>query len=250
MFLLKSRIRNLNLPIDCQIKLFDQTIIPLLLYGSEIWGPENCSIIEKLHTDFLRSILSVKRSTPLYMLYGELGRFPLMIHIKTRMVNFWLRLMHGNQNKLSYRIYKALLADHICGTYNHKWITFVESIFNETGFSYVWLLQNNHHPKNLNLVISERLKNQYFQVWADTVHHSGKSVCYRMFKNSINLEPYLLILPENMKNTFIKYRTSNHRLPIETGRWENITRSERVCTLCDKNLIGDEYHYVFECDFF
>ena len=33
MHLLYKRIRNLNIPLDLQIKLFDQTIVPILLYG-------------------------------------------------------------------------------------------------------------------------------------------------------------------------------------------------------------------------
>ena len=36
-----------------------------------------------------------------------------------------------------------------------------------------------------------------------------------------------------------KFRTSNLHLPIETGRWYNIPRAERICHLC-KETIGDE----------
>ena len=40
MHLLK-RIHTLNIPLDLQLKLFDDTIVPILLYGSEVWGFEN-----------------------------------------------------------------------------------------------------------------------------------------------------------------------------------------------------------------
>ena len=33
----------------------------------------------------------------------------------------------------------------------------------------------------------------------------------------------------------IKIRTSNHHLPIETGRWNNILRDLRKCSLCNRN---------------
>ena len=36
-------------------------------------------------------------------------------------------------------------------------------------------------------------------------------------------------------------------LPIVTGRYANIERHERVCNLCDKQSVGDEYHYIFIC---
>ena len=40
------------------------------------------------------------------------------------------------------------------------------------------------------------------------------------------------------------------RLPIESGHWDNMERSQRICNLCTKTILGDEFHYLFECDFF
>jgi hypothetical protein len=34
--------------------MFDKTILPILLYGSEIWGFENVDIIERVHLHFCR----------------------------------------------------------------------------------------------------------------------------------------------------------------------------------------------------
>ena len=95
MFLLKSQIRNLNLPIDCQLKHFDHTVLPILLYRCEIWGFENDAItgIENVHTRFLQSIFGVKRSTPIYMVHGKLGRFPLITYVKSRMISYWCNMV-------------------------------------------------------------------------------------------------------------------------------------------------------------
>ena len=38
MILLFVRIRNLDLPFDLQLKLFDHTVLPILTYASEVWG--------------------------------------------------------------------------------------------------------------------------------------------------------------------------------------------------------------------
>jgi hypothetical protein len=54
MHVLYTKIFNLDLPIDIQLKLFDQTILPILTYNCEIWGFENIDIIEKVHNDCLR----------------------------------------------------------------------------------------------------------------------------------------------------------------------------------------------------
>jgi hypothetical protein len=49
--------------------------------------------------------------------------------------------------------------------------------------------------------------------------------------------------------TLSKFRTTNHKLPVENGRWKNIARENRICPLCNNGEIGeigDEFHYLFE----
>ena len=64
------------------------------------------------------------------------------------------------------------------------------------------------------------------------------------------MEKYLCVLPNPLKFALIKFRTSNHKLPIETGRYDNTERKDRICTLCSVKDIGDEYHYLFSCQYF
>ena len=45
----------------------------------------------------------------------------------------------------------------------------------------------------------------------------------------------------------IKFRTRNHRLPIETGNWTRTPIIQRTCNFCN-NKIGDEFHYLLECE--
>ena len=99
MHVLFKRIRNLDIPIDLQLYLFDHVILPIALYGCEIWGFENNQIIENLHNDFLRQIINLRKSTPIYMLHAELGRHPIQINIKSRMIGFWLSIVNGKESK-------------------------------------------------------------------------------------------------------------------------------------------------------
>ena len=52
LFLLYTRINNLYLPIDLQIKLFDHTVLPIMTYSCEVFGFENVQILERIHTGF------------------------------------------------------------------------------------------------------------------------------------------------------------------------------------------------------
>ena len=105
LYLLYKRINNLNIPLDLQIHLFDHTVLPILLYGCEIWGYQNTKMIDLVHNQFLRNITKLRKSTPEYMLYAELGRRPLEIQIKSRMIGFWLSLVNGSQSKISKKNY-------------------------------------------------------------------------------------------------------------------------------------------------
>ena len=71
MYVLFKRICNLDFPIDMQLYLFDHVILPIAFYGCKIWGFENSQIIENLHNDFLRQIINLRKSTPIYMLHEE-----------------------------------------------------------------------------------------------------------------------------------------------------------------------------------
>ena len=69
--------RMYKLSIKCLHDLFDKMIKPILLYGREVWGFSNNDILEKIHLKFCKILLNLKTSTPSYMVYGELGRYPV-----------------------------------------------------------------------------------------------------------------------------------------------------------------------------
>ena len=66
--LLFMRAKNLDLPLDLQLKRFDNTVLPILTLGSEVWGYKSLDMLERVHTDFLRRMSECRKSTPKY--YG------------------------------------------------------------------------------------------------------------------------------------------------------------------------------------
>ena len=45
------KIRNIKIPIDLQLKIFDALVAPILLYGSEVLGFEIMARTINMHTD-------------------------------------------------------------------------------------------------------------------------------------------------------------------------------------------------------
>ena len=238
-----------NLSICSQLDLFDKMVKPILLYGCEVWGIGNNDMIERVHLKFCKLLLSLKTSTPSYMIYGELGRYPIDLDIKTRLISFWGRLNSGKETKLSYILYKLCYHMSINDNVNFSWLNRIKTILNECGIPNVWETQSFINCKWLVSFIKLRLKDQYVQVWHSLLENSPKALNYKLFKDFFGKEDYFEILGNKLSIDLCRFRTTNHKLPIEQGRWNNIVRNNRICLLCNKNDIG-ELHYILECKYF
>jgi hypothetical protein len=60
MYSLITKARRLQLPVDIQCELFEQLIVPILLYGSEVWGYCKLDRIEIFYRKFLKQILHLR----------------------------------------------------------------------------------------------------------------------------------------------------------------------------------------------
>jgi hypothetical protein len=103
----------------------------------------------------------VRTTTPNYLVYGELGRFPLIIDIKCRMLAFWNKLI--SSNTLSSKIARLLYIMNINGTQGFKWIEFVKSTFDEIGLSFMYSDQQYVSADWLKTYAKQILRDQFIQ---------------------------------------------------------------------------------------
>ena len=66
--------------------------------------------------------------------------------------------------------------------------------------------------------INARLTDQYLQSWYAYIDNSSKASNYKLFKHTFAFETYITILEKKYWCSLIRFRLSNHNLPIETGR--------------------------------
>jgi hypothetical protein len=254
MFSLLKKSKKLLLPLDIQIELFDKMIVPILLYGCEIWCPSMNGLASKLQLRFYKLILKLRKTTPTRMVYGETGQFPLELQAKARMMSFWYNLVsESSKGKLSSVMYKYL---HQLYTkkddYKSPFLRYVESTLNELGLSGIWLTQ---FKLNVSIEwfkgkLKQSLRDQYIQQWLSDIDTRDIFYNYRLYKPVFQYEKYLNILPTNVLYTMLRFRTLNHRLPVQKGRIDKVPHNERFCTKCSSQDIGDEFHYVMICPFF
>ena len=207
-FALNSRYKIKHLPIVAALKLFDSTISPILLYGSEVWGafeissPDQWdkSSIGKVHTQFLKRLLGVNRSTTNFLVRGELGRYPLLTQIESRICNF----------------IKHIENDYAETSLVSQAFSYENKILNRKPMSsYVeelsTLLRNNHFINSPLVSLSKnsikKIINSYYSYhWKSKMDECSKATLYKTHKQNISLEKYLIkIQKRKVRSTIKKY---------------------------------------------
>ena len=95
-------------------------------------------------------------------------------------------------------------------------------------------------------LIKERLLDVY--KCYNRITATAKGNLYKYLINEFRLQTYLTQpLDFRYLKEIAKIRMSAHKLNIELGRYNNIERSERICTLCNAKEIEDEYHFILQC---
>ena len=90
--------------IETKLQLFDSIVTPIFLYGSEVLGFENIRNVEKIQIRFYKLLLGLNGSVSNVVTFGELGKFPLRVLCKERILKYWLRLI-SNKEGLRYIMY-------------------------------------------------------------------------------------------------------------------------------------------------
>ena len=127
-------------------------------------GPD----IERLHTQFRKSILGVKNSTNLAALYSELGRRPYIVFRKLGILKYWLKVIEIG-DALVRNVNDFLYEDASNGRmYNGlNWAYQVKNTLDSLGFAYVW---NNQAVGNL--TFQEKRKG-YLIIYSQPLYNVG-----------------------------------------------------------------------------
>ena len=247
MFALLSRCQNLQLPLEITTSLFDKLVVPVLVYGCEIWGYSKLDKIELFHRKFLKQVLSVSKFTANAMVYGELGRVDIKSLIHSRMLNYWHKMNAAEPRKKCAILYKFIRNQYEANFYKSKWCSKIHNILCDLGLPNVW----NHNGYSLNKFKSMtklRLNDAFIQHWYSDISNNRLCINYRIFKTQFSHENYFNYLDSNLRVSYTKFRCGSHLLPISISRYNEIS-DRNLCPLCLSD-IGDEYHYILTCPAF
>ena len=243
-----QKFTGLNPPLLCD--LFDKMILPILSYGSEIWGFHQADAIEKVHREFMKRLLKVKSTTVNEFVYGELGRKPLIYNRYCSIVKYWFKVITASDGRLIksvYNIQKEYMENHANKV---NWVSLLKQLLCENGFGEVWYNQGVGDERCFIEAFKERLDDVYRQTWSLKLGQTRKSMSYRQFHTLGQPCIYLKVI-NNLKHrhALTRLRTRNNRLHIETGSWSKppIPYERRYCLCCNTIDLEDEFHFVLIC---
>jgi hypothetical protein len=197
--------------------IFDKCIVPILTYGSEVWGYKVHKSIENVHSKFCKVQLGVGNNTPTPAVLGECGRDRMYISCIVKCVKYWLKLISLPSETLLGSCYSFLYHQCLLGKTN--WVSEIRDILYRYGFGWVFEDHNVTSGDLFMKVFTERLKDCELQLWATDVHNMPKLRTYSLSKESRERELYLtLSIHRRLRFAMARFQTSIHCLEIEVGR--------------------------------
>ena len=239
-----------NIPFDVFCDIFDTMVVPILCYGSEIWGFEYCENIEKVQRRFIKYYLGVGSKTSNVAIYGESGRYPICVHYMSRCIKYWVKLLYMDNSMYPKSCYIMLYKLSEAG--RDTWANKVKHLLYRYGFGNVWQYQTVGDDIKFLKIFKQRLLDCYAQEWSEEVQSNRKLSYYYLYKSEIFKETYLSCIEnKQFRRSMSRFRCANHRLAVEVGRHLNIDLNQRLCKYCikiGKESIEDEFHVLLVCE--
>ena len=94
-----------------------------------MWGFFQTNQIERIHLQFCKRLLGVKKCIQNNFIYGELGKMPFQKHRYLIIIKYWLKLVNSEDNKMIKHIYKQMLSDIEYNDRKTNWVIPLKSYF-------------------------------------------------------------------------------------------------------------------------
>ena len=233
------------------MKLFDSLVRSRLLYGCEIWGadlhtytdttsPASHYDIEKVHVQFLKQLLQVRKATSGTIVRGETGRLPISYNIWCQIIKYWNRLEEMEESRIVKRAFNHSL--HLASLGHLSWAGKIYPVLTAIVGG-----QINADSSE----IKSCLKKQCTQIWKERTMDGGTmSKQYLPFNPNGELQKYLTHrLCPSSRREIAQLRTGSHSLNVERQKWDNTHLKSPVCSLCSAH-IEDIEHVLLKCPFY
>ena len=231
-------------------KLLNSGVLPILDYGSNIWGASKTKTANLVLNKAARYILGTHRYSPNAVLYGDTGWLTDKYRRYQSLLRYWNKLIAMSNSRLTKKIFNWEYEQN-----NKSWCCELKVIFNMIDMGQIY---ESQQPCDLSVTL-KKLESLCESEWQMGLQNKPKLRTYRKIKESYRTEEYLkMCLPRYQRSLLAQFRAGVLPLRLETGRFNivndhesgkfrHLRIEERVCQLCNKNSVEDEYHFLMVC---
>ena len=233
-----------NYSLELFIKLFDSQVLPIMQYGSEVWGLDKNSILcEKTHLFAVKNFLNVDICTPNDLVYGEMKRYPITINFAINTIRYWLKVLEMDNRRLPKKAYSMLFDLDSKG--KHTWASNIRNTLCKYGFGYAWWGQGVGNKEMFLKNVKQRLIDCRWQEWHNHLELSNRFDLYKEYKQNIGVETYLLMnLDKAIVNIITRFRLGISQIKVHCNRYREFEIN--ICPVCNSGL-ENEVHVFFKC---
>jgi len=241
-----SKALSEGLSFQAALNVWWSMVVPVLNYGSEMWGATKFIEAERVQLEAGRRLLGVSRTTASAVVRGDLGWWTMRAHRDMKMLMYWARLVRMDDTRLVKQVYRYRKKQNAKRV--NDWCSLVQKTLVSLDIGHVWQSELVGDEGAWKKLLKASIQAREEKEWKARVEIQPKLRLYRTLKFNLHQEEYLHVIKDREERRLITaLRVGTNVLAVETGRWKGEALEERTCSACATGNIENELHFLLDC---
>ena len=228
-----------NLGIKTYESLYKSYVLPIMNYGSAVWGFAQYSKPQILQNRLSRFYLGVHRFAPVASTKIEMNWLDTRETRWIEMIRYHNVIVSMEKDRLPRMVYEWDKSLNI-----QAWTSEIEYIFDKIGFDVskmgISKVDLEHASKEL-LTINQ-------STWRRESELKPKLRTFNQIHDFNELQILVTAPVTRMQRSLLaQFKSGILPLKIETDRYQGIKLENRLCKICNLSEPEDEFHFIFRC---
>lgn len=230
--------KNKNICHSTKYKIFESVMRAIMCYGGQVWGYLQYDTVEKLQRFFIKRLFRLPSYTPNYMIHVETGLAPLYIYTFKLHIDYIVKVMQCDPNRLPYKIGKLILQKR--ELYIKEWESLAEL------HEYPLVLRDDN-VDTWRAQLDVLLKKVDEGIFKTYLHKAQNSLHRNVYINLNHMLGNKKYFSDNMSLIQISsiFKIRGELLNLNYIPHKDVAST--ICSLCNKDSTEDSMHFLAEC---
>ena len=222
-------------------KLYKCGVMPIMQYGSSVWGFKKAPEMDCIQNRAMRYFLGTHKHTPIVGMLGDMGWYKLSLERNISALRLWNRICQMDDTRLTKIVFQSDVER--C---DNNWGARVKLLLEKLGHTHQFV-----HKQVVSLDDSSCILRENEEIeWKNAMKGLPKLRTYSLFKTAFGVEDYVQYSMCRQKRSYMaQFRLGILPINVEIGRFRNIALEERKCEKCTTE-IEDEIHFLLDCSLY